>query len=188
MLKRFVQPIQGCASSKSIHGATMTRPSFHAAWAAAKRIYIPSNSLAHVAHTIGGQVKHNILDIEPKLRWRNTCAVRISYVLNQTGTSIPFVRGQTVSGADGRWYFFRIGDVTTFLGKRRGKPEMVAYPPSGGGALAGRKGLVVFNISGWPDASGHATLWSGDSCYDNCYFNDPSAGYRTDNANFWSLS
>lgn len=132
----------------------MTRPSFHAAWAAANRIYDPSNSSVRVANVIGGMVKRNILHPDPKQRWENTCAVRISYVLNQTGARIPFVKKETVSGADGSWYFYRIERVLDYLKVRWGRPEVVAHPPSHGGALAGQQGLLVFEISGWTDGQG----------------------------------
>lgn len=64
---------------------------------------------------------------------------------------------------------------------------IVTYPPSGGGPLIGKKGIILFVVSGWPDATGHATLWNGSACYDHCYFNEPGARYKTDKANFWSL-
>ncbi|AEG71921.1 conserved hypothetical protein (plasmid) [Ralstonia solanacearum Po82] len=62
-------------------------------------------------------------------------------------------------------------------------------PPSGGGALAGRKGVVLFEVSGWSDAQRHATRFNGSPCYDHCYcyFNEPGANYRTDRGHFWSL-
>ncbi len=166
----------------------MTRPSFHAAWTAANRIYDPSNSSVRVTNVIGGMVKRNILHPDPKRRWENTCAVRISYVLNQTGARIPFVKKETVSGADGNWYFYRIERVLDYLRLQLGWPEIVAHPPSDGGVLAGQRGLLVFEISGWTDAKGHATLWDGAHCYDQCYFNNAAATYRTDRANFWHLS
>ncbi|MCA8364030.1 type VI secretion system amidase effector protein Tae4 [Burkholderia contaminans] len=68
------------------------------------------------------------------------------------------------------------------------KAERVEYPPSNGGSLAGRQGVILFEVSGWSDAQGHATLFNGRTCYDHCYFNEPGARYRTDRANFWSLS
>jgi hypothetical protein len=165
----------------------MTRPSFSHAWAASQRIYDPANSGAKVAKVIGGYVEKNINNPDPKQRWNNTCAVRMSYILNQAGLLIPRLPGQTVSGADKRHYFFRVRDVIRFLEQRWGKPEIVNYPPSSGGALAGKKGLILFEVSGWGDAQGHATLFNGSTCYDHCYFNEPGASYRTDRANFWSL-
>ena len=68
-----------------------------------------------------------------------------------------------------------------------GKPELVKYPPTGGGELSGKKDLISFEISGWSDARGHATLFNGVTCYDHCYFNEPGVRYRTERANFWSL-
>lgn len=165
----------------------MARPYFSHAWAASQRIYDPANSGAKVAKTIGGLVEKNINNPDPKQRWSNTCAVRMSYILNQAGMVIPRIPGQTVSGADKRQYFFRVKNLIAFLEQRWGKAEVVKYPPSGGGALAGKKGLILFEVSGWSDAQGHATLFNGNICYDHCYFNEPGAKYRTDRANFWSL-
>lgn len=165
----------------------MTRPAFTAAWAAAQRIYNPANSGERVAEMIGGNVALNVNHRDPKLRWANTCAVRLSYVLNYSGMPIPPIPGQTVSGADKRWYFYRVRNLITFLEQRWGRAEVVEYPPSGGGVLAGQRGLILFEVSGWSDAQGHATLFDGVACYDHCYFNEPEAKYRTDRANFWSL-
>ena len=165
----------------------MPRPSFSAAWAASQRIYDPVNSGARVAKVIGGNVEKNINIPNAAQRWDNTCAVRMSYILGQAGLMIPSIQGQTVSGADRRQYFFRVRDLIGFMKQRWGKAEVVKYPASGGGTLAGRKGVILFEVSGWSDAQGHATLFDGRSCYDHCYFNEPEAKYRTDRANFWSL-
>lgn len=166
----------------------MSRPSFAAAWAASMRIYDPTNPAAKVAEVIGGYVEKNINNPDPKQRWGNTCAVRISYILNESGLAIPRIQGQTVSGADKRQYFFRVNNLIVFLKSKWGRPEVVKYPPSGGGSLSGKKGLILFETSGWLDARGHATLFNGSICYDHCYFNEPGVNYRTDRANFWSLS
>jgi hypothetical protein len=165
----------------------MSRPSFSVAWAAAMRIYDLADSAAKAAQVIGGNVAKNIGNPNAAQRWSNTCAVRMSYILNQSGLVIPTIAGKTVSGADRRQYFFRVKDLIAFLQQRWGKPEIVNYPPSGGGTLAGKKGIVLFEVSGWSDAAGHATLYNGSGCYDHCYFNEPEARYRTDRANFWSL-
>lgn len=163
------------------------RPDFITAWAAALHIYNPHNSAAKVAELIGGYVKENINNPNPRQRWSNTCAVRMSYILNYSGVIIPAIRGQTVSGGDNKQYFFRVRDLIVFLNQKWGPPEIVKYPPSRGGRLAGRKGLILFEISGWSDAAGHATLFNGITCYDHCYFNEPEASYRSERANFWSL-
>lgn len=165
----------------------MPRPSFTAAWTASQRIYDPSNPGAKVARVIGGNVEKNINNPDAKQRWDNTCAVRMSYILGEAGLMIPSISGQTVSGADGRRYFFRVRDLIAFLKHRWGKAEVVEYPASGGGALAGKRGVILFEVSGWSNAQGHATLFDGRSCYDHCYFNEPGATYHTNRANFWSL-
>lgn len=112
----------------------------------------------------------------------------MSYILGEAGMVIPRIPEQTVSGRDNRQYFFRVRDLIRFLEQRWGKAEGVKYPPSTGGPLAGRQGVILFEVSGWSDAQGHATLFNGRTCYDHCYFNELGARYRTDRANFWSLS
>lgn len=165
----------------------MARPSFKAAWSAAQKIYDPTNPTAKVAKVIGGNVALNINIADPKIRWENTCAVRISYILNQCGLKIPKIAGQTVSGEDKIQYFHYVKDVIKFLTQRWGDPIIVKYPSSGGGVLAGKQGLILFQVSGWSNAMGHATLFNGSICYDHCYFNELESNYKTDKASFWSL-
>ncbi len=107
----------------------MSRPFFAFAWAASQRNYDPSESGPKVAEVIGGYVEKNINNPDPAQRWSNTCAVRMSYILNEAGLIIPKIPGQTVSGADKRQYFFRVRNLITFLQQRWGKPEVVVYPP-----------------------------------------------------------
>ncbi|MBA1376455.1 type VI secretion system amidase effector protein Tae4 [Pseudomonas brassicacearum] len=165
----------------------MIRPSFSSAWAASQRIYDPINPSEKVATIIGGNVALNINSSHPTARWVNTCAVRMSYILNYSGSLIPHIRGKTVSGADKRWYFHLVKDLISYLEQQWGRAETVKYPAADGGTLAGKKGLILFEISGWDDAKGHATLFDGRMCYDHCYFNEPGVNYKTDQANFWSL-
>ncbi|WP_223259922.1 type VI secretion system amidase effector protein Tae4 [Ralstonia pseudosolanacearum] len=119
--------------------------------------------------------------------WRNTCAVRMSYILNQAGVPVPNIPGKTKKGGDHHNDFYRIRDVIAFLKSHWGAPEVVAYPPAGGGNLAGKTGVILFEVQGWSDAAGHATLFNGRTCYDHCYFNEPGVTYRTNKANFWAL-
>lgn len=165
----------------------MLRPSFTSAWAAAQRIYDSADSAGKVASIVGGNVAANINSLDPGSRWTNTCAVRLSYILNYSGMSLPHIAGQTVSGADKRWYFFRVKNLISYLEQKWGKASIVKYPAANDPLLAGKKGLILFEVSGWSDAQGHATLFNGNACYDHCYFNEPGVNYRTDRANFWSL-
>ena len=166
----------------------MIKPNFATAWAAAIDIYDPADAAERVAMVIGGQVDRNIHSSDPALRWVNTCAVRMSYILNKSGALVPKITDQTVSGADGHQYFYRVKDLINYLKKEWGQPAIVKYPQPGGGTLAGKKGVILFEVSGWSNAQGHATLFNGSTCYDHCYFYEPSASYRTEQANFWSLS
>ncbi|SHM88731.1 Type VI secretion system (T6SS), amidase effector protein 4 [Pseudomonas asturiensis] len=165
----------------------MIRPSFSSAWAASQRIYDAQNPSGKVATVIGGTVAMNVNSRDPNVRWVNTCAVRMSYILNYSGSLIPRIAGETVSGADKRWYFFRVKNLIAYLERQWGEAETVKYPAADGGPLAGKKGLILFEVSGWSDAQGHATLFDGSNCYDHCYFNEPGVNYQTDRANFWSL-
>lgn len=165
----------------------MSRPFFAAAWAASLKIYDASDAGGKVASVVGGNVAKNI-DLRSLDAWSNTCAVRMSYILNYSGLLVPRVPEKTVSGADKRWYFFRVRHLVDFLTQRWGAPDLVVpFPPAGGGPLVGKQGVALFIVSGWSDAAGHATLWNGNVCYDHCYFNQPGVRYHTDKANFWSL-
>ncbi|HEY1043774.1 MAG TPA: T6SS effector amidase Tae4 family protein [Telluria sp.] len=102
----------------------MTRPSFQTVWAAAQRIVAQANQSEKVARIIGGAVAKNI-NLTPPHGWTNTCALRLSYVLNYSGVQIPRISGKTVSGADKRSYFYRVKDVIDFLNHRWGKPDLI---------------------------------------------------------------
>lgn len=164
------------------------RPLFSKAWAASQIIYNKNDTdeerLGRVAKIIGGQVAYNINNPDPNLRWQNTCAVRMSYILNYSGLKITPAGRKTVSGKDKNWYFYRVSYLIDFLKSQWGEPKIVKYP-----TVIGKKGIILFQISGWSDARGHATLFNGNICYDHCYFkeNEPEAKYITDRANFWEL-
>ncbi|WP_235812021.1 T6SS effector amidase Tae4 family protein, partial [Pseudomonas savastanoi] len=103
----------------------MARPFFTAAWAASQNIYDPVAPEKRVAEVIGGLVAQNINNPDPLQRWENTCAVRISYLLNYAGSAVPRVLGETVTGGDKKQYFYRIENLIAFLKDNWGKPEIV---------------------------------------------------------------
>ncbi|MDH2433198.1 T6SS effector amidase Tae4 family protein [Pokkaliibacter sp. MBI-7] len=117
------------------------RPPFTQAWAASRRIYDPVDPLGKVASVIGGKVAFNISQVAEPQRWKNTCAVRMSYILNETGTLVPRSGTHTVSGKNGRWYFYRVGNVIDFLQKQWGQPDLsVDDPQIGDSLMEGKKG------------------------------------------------
>lgn len=101
------------------------RPRFLAAWTAAKNIYDANDSLGKVKNTIGGAVQRNFEIPVNAGGWENSCAVRMSYVLNYTGHPVPRISQLTVSGADKKWYFFRVRDLISYLTKTWGKPDLI---------------------------------------------------------------
>jgi hypothetical protein len=165
----------------------MKKPAFKQAWQASQKIFSPVNSGERVAKVIGGTVATNINNPDEKYRWKNTCAVRMSYIMNHSGMTFPAIPKKTVSGADGKQYFFRVPDLIEFFTLRFGKPDLILAFPASGKTLANKKGIIMFEVQGWLDAKGHATLWNGDSCYDHCYFDVSTQKVRTPRANFWSL-
>ena len=166
----------------------MRRPSFALAWAAAMRIYAPSDPDEKVASNIGGRVAINIRSTDPSMRWTNTCVVRMSWILSHCGLAIPCIAHQTVSGADGRQYFFRIRDIKRFLLLRWGHADQQLRSGPRGKQADNMRGVVIFETSGWHDARGHVSLLLHGQCYDHCYFGgNPLLNYRLDQASFWSL-
>ena len=121
--------------------------------------------------------------------YQNTCAVRMSYALNRSGLKLgpPPSIGGSIQGADGHVYWIRVSDLKPHLVKRfKGADEELRLPviPATlvedtdamlalyeerkrqakawlGSRLSNRNGIVVFEVSGWGDASGHFTLWNG---------------------------
>lgn len=122
--------------------------------------------------------------------FKNTCAVRMSYALNRSGIRLGTApsKGGTYVGGDGFKYWIRVKDLQQFLDDRfKGADETLTLAPvsstldPGGkefqkkyeerkekatiwldSRLKGRAGIVVFNVAGWMDASGHFTLWDGE--------------------------
>jgi hypothetical protein len=91
-----------------------------------------------------------------------------SYTLNYSGVIVTRGLWKTVSGADGKWYIYRVSDLLKFLEFSFGNPDKTIKNPNTSD-FAGIQKILIFNVN-WQDASGHATLWNGISCSDHCYF------------------
>jgi hypothetical protein len=137
---------------------------------AVRAFAVVNKSVSEVGTFIGGKVDYNINTItKAEGRFENACAIRISYILNSTGNKIPLIAGQTISGKDGNWYIFRVKTLIQYLNKTFGAPDHIIENPTAA-KLAKNKGIVVFEVNQWIDASGHATVWDGKNCSDKCYF------------------
>lgn len=154
------------------------RPKFMDAKVAFRAVYEDVGKTVFLGGTkIGGKVDYSINKVpEGQGRFENACAIRLSYVLNQTGFKIPYIAGQTVSGANGSWYIYKVRTMIAYLHKVFGPPEHTFTNPSAY-ALAKHKGILVVGVDGWSDASGHATIWNGVSCSDSCYFAQSKKAY-----------
>lgn len=159
----------------------MRRPSFIQAWNAFLRVNVP---VAQVGPLIGGKVADNIAS----QTFENACPIRMSYVLNQTGVPVPATGYHVVSGADHKWYMYRVNEMMTFLAQIFGKPDVEVKAPHER-AFAGRHGILVVQGSGWSNARGHVTLWNGTSCSDRCHLTaDPDNGtFVPSSAALWIL-
>jgi Type VI secretion system (T6SS), amidase effector protein 4 len=157
------------------------RPFFGAAWTKFAEINVP---VPAVGKKLGGKVEYNI----KTGRFQNACPIRMSYVLNYTGVPIPSAGYNVVSGADGKWYMFRVNDMMSFLEKTFGKADKMAKAPKPSD-FAGLKGLIVVKGSGWNNARGHVTLWNGTFCSDTCHLMaDPDNGtFTPEVASLWGL-
>lgn len=127
----------------------------------------PNVPLAEVKTLIGGRVDADWIE--------NACALRVSRALNYGGLPVPFIRDadkkqQTVTGADGKWYIFRVTVLANFLAKQLGAAAITAKARAAGGvdggAFIGIKGIIGMKVSGWSNATGHFTLWTGSACID----------------------
>jgi hypothetical protein len=132
----------------------------------------------------GGKVEQNI----KSGIFQNACPIRMSYVLNCTGVPVPRTGYAIVSGADSKWYMYRVNDMMSFLETAFGAADKTAKGPKTTD-FAGLKGLIVVKGSGWSNARGHVTLWNGTTCSDTCHLlADPDNGsFTPEVAALWSL-
>ena len=161
------------------------RPSFKRAWAAFMEVNVP---VPAVGYLIGGNVRKNI-ELPYDVGFQNACPIRMSYVFNKTGFLVPkCARYAVVSGADHRWYMYRVPDMLRYLEDTFGKPDKVVKQPKPED-FVGLQGILVTKGRGWRDAVGHVTLWDGGRCSDVCHLTgDPKNGkFVPDVASIWIL-
>jgi RHS repeat-associated protein len=122
------------------------------------------NSAGSIWHHIGGKVEDFGKYLAEHGEEANTCALRMSDALNQSGLSIPKQSG-SFKGADGKNYLMSVSTVEGFLTKALGSPTVMK-----GGSFSGparSSGIVAFNVPQWhPGATGHLSLWNGSALVD----------------------
>ena len=98
--------------------------------------------------------------------------IRLSYAFNYSGVPISPSDGAVSSGADKKWYLYRVSDMKKFIIKHIGGTPLKG---STANSFKGKKGVIVFNDCNWSDATGHVDLFNGIQCeYEeaNDYFNN----------------
>ncbi|QGZ39158.1 type VI secretion system (T6SS) effector Tae4 (amidase) [Pseudoduganella flava] len=170
-------------SATASASVTARRP----AWADMKQHY--PDSTVPTATLYDSKIGGKFVKLYEHPAYQNTCAVRMSYGLNRSGLKLGKApsAGGSMQGGDGYTYWIRVSDLKAELANRfKGADEELALPVipasmfgdnAAMGAqfkqrvalaqdfldkkLAGRNGIVVFEVAGWGDASGHFTLWDG---------------------------
>lgn len=173
---------------------SVRRPRFSTLW----------NAYAEVGHKgsvevyglVGGGVE--AARAEKPDAYANACALRISRAFNYGGYKIPkgtIIQNQPIyrlSGADHLPYIMKVVDFLAFLNHNWGEPDHT-LTQTDSNFINGRKGVIVMEITGWSDASGHATLWNGSVAGDNSdYHRQDSHTYdnprvKLERLNFWEL-
>ncbi|MFZ7129097.1 T6SS effector amidase Tae4 family protein [Avibacterium avium] len=122
---------------------------------------------------------------ENPIVWENTCAGRMSYALNHSGFILPQNNYGAFKGDnDSYYYWFRVKELLGYLKNKFGNGDIEYYPPLIDfkshlpieeilenrknnvkdkliNQINNKKGIIVFEASGWKNASGHFTLWDG---------------------------
>lgn len=140
--------------------------------------------VAQVGQIIGGKVGQNVASGV----FQNACPIRMSYIFNFAGVLITSAGYHVVSGADHRWYIYRVGEMMSFLERTFGKPDVTTRMPKTAD-FSGQRGLLVVNGVGWNNAAGHVTLWDGWGCSDYSHLTaDPDNGtFTPQTASLWRL-
>lgn len=159
----------------------MTRPLFTDAWARFAEVNL---RVAEVGTKIGGKVGVNVASGV----FANACPIRMSYVLNYSGVPVPAAGYHVVSGADRKWYMYRVPEMMLFLQRTFGAADATHAAPTPQD-FSGQRGILAVRGKGWADAVGHVTLWNGGMCSDTCHLlADPDNGtFTPDTASLWLL-
>ena len=155
------------------------------------RNYPVGKSASDTYKLVGGQAY--MLHKENPDSYTNACALRLSRSLNYSGYKIKKRESgfYTVKGDDKLSYLLRVKEMIKLIKSKFGTPTSTFNSSSTSMAsvsnkLAGKTGIIVFDVSGWSDATGHVTLWNGNTCGDSCYFT-PHAPAKTEQILFWEI-
>lgn len=102
----------------------------------------------------------------------------MSYALNRNGVPLGTGGGRIIpdNSKDKYNYWYGVSELSAFLKRHFGRGDLEHIPAGSTfqarkadvqanvlNKISGKKGIVVFEVAGWSNASGHFTLWNG-SC------------------------
>lgn len=150
----------------------------------------PHGSVGQVKTTIGRDAEAWII---------NTCVIRVSYALNLS--RIPeFKIDRSFIGAEKKVnfiphkvtpynagiqnavlhrdfaYLYRVDEMASYMLKKYGKPQVWARKGTHNlqQAVHGKRGIILFVVNGWANATGHFDLWDGQQAAHDQFFNEAS--------------
>ena len=100
-------------------------------------------------------------------QYNHRLAPKESYAFNYSGKEIKKSDGNVSSGADKKWYLYRVNDFIKFLDANYSNKEETTNIAT----FQGKKGVIVFKDCGWSDATGHVDLYDGYSVEGSDYSN-----------------
>lgn len=116
--------------------------------------------------------KSVIRSINPKYEkepaYQNTCAMRLSIALNNcAGHEIPKIKSlECIIGIDKKRYAIKVKEMKKYLKDTYIGPDFVLKAEKGvidNSFILNKTGVIVFDVTGWKDASGHFSLWDGQN-------------------------
>lgn len=174
------------------------------AWANVYKAYMTIHNAGDTAakyKLIGGPAEKEYL--RDPVSYNNACALRLSYALNHGGMPIKDNKqpsgGTRLKGADGNIYYTGVYTVRDFLALNWGKADKpytlkVMSTKKQNSDLYdeltkfSKKGVVSMKVTGWDDAAGHITLWTGSDFADGSdYLRDPRDSVIVTEFQFWEL-
>ncbi|MCP4970666.1 MAG: hypothetical protein GY932_08760 [Arcobacter sp.] len=101
--------------------------------------------------------------------YQNTCAIRMSYGLNIGGFKIKKYAREFLNARTGDSVIASVNGMIKYLKTEFGKSDLEfnGNIENFKSKIDGKKGIVIFKIPIWNDATGHVTLWDGKKCIDN---------------------
>ena len=123
----------------------------------------------------------------------NTCTIRMSYSLNNSGAKLDpeivggldrskIIRDASSPSKKNDLYIITVEEFTKYMLRKYGRPQIVHSTSNGENlqqaTLADKqRGIILFAVKGWSDATGHFDLWDGANAAHGAYFDKATDVY-----------